>query len=164
MSRGKRGERDVSAHQRGIEGGRHAREESLAQYSLEHEELKLGGHVRVHSIFAEELFGGCEGQTQLFTFSGSSSQENETHLMVLNVILLEHHREGHSNRHIGDNRKQPIRLYSPEGEVVGDLVHSEEGILVCRPADGPGEEEEGEGEEGGVAEGVGREKLDAGDE
>jgi hypothetical protein len=81
--------------------------------------------------------------------------------MMLDMILLEHHGKRHTNGHVGDNRKQSIRLDSPEREIMGNLVYGEERILVGGASDGPGEEEEGEGEEGGVAERVGREELDA---
>jgi len=80
---------------------------------------------------------------------------------MLNMILFEHHSKRHANGHVGDNRKQSIGLDAPEREVVGDFVYGEEGVLVGGPSNGPGEEEKGEGEEGGVAERVGREELDA---
>lgn len=84
--------------------------------------------------------------------------------MVLNVILLEHHRKRHPNRQIRQNRKHPIRLDAPESKVVGNLMHGEEGVLVGGAADEPGEEPEFEAEEGSVAEEVGGRELDEGDE
>lgn len=106
---------------------------------------------------------GCEGVS--FPSRTDAARERvEAHLVVLNVILLEHHGKGHPDGHIGEDGEEAVGLDASEGEVVGNLVHGEESVLVGGTSDGPGEEPEPWGPEGGVAERVGRAELDESDQ
>lgn len=71
--------------------------------------------------------------------------------MVINVILLEHHRKRHPDRHVGRDRKQAVLLDAAEREVVGDLVHGQERVLGAGTAHEPRDKEELEAPERGVA-------------
>jgi len=86
------------------------------------------------------------------------------HLVVLDVVLLEHHGEGDADREVGKDGEEAVLAHAAEGEVVRDLVHGEERVLVGRAADEVGEGPELEREEGCRAQVPRRRELDEGDE
>ena len=69
----------------------------------------------------------------------------------------------HSNRQVGDNGKQPVGGRRAEGQVVGDLVDSQEEVLVAGGAEDVAREPELPREEGGVAQEMGEQELEGDD-
>ena len=84
--------------------------------------------------------------------------------MVLDVVLLEHHRKGNADREVGQDCENAVRADAPERQVVRDLVHREESVLVGRAADHVGEDPELPRPERRFAEVVGGRELDERDE
>lgn len=91
-------------------------------------------------------------------------KDAQTYLVMLDMVLLEHHCHRDSNGQVGDDRKQPIRLHSLERQVVRDLVHSKECILIGCAANHVGESEKEWREDGSVAQIVRSRELENGDE
>lgn len=88
----------------------------------------------------------------------------ESHLVMLNMILFEHHGVRYTNREVCEDSTQSIRLDSLESEIVRNFVDGEEGVLIRSPSDDVGEDEEEGREYGCVAEGNGDAELKERDE
>jgi hypothetical protein len=57
---------------------------------------------------------------------------HDTDLVVLDVVLFEHHGEWYTDGQVGKDGKQAIGADPPECQVVSDLMDGEESVLICR--------------------------------
>lgn len=122
----------------GVEEDLESAEKGLAEDGVEEDGLEGGRKVGVEAVDAEGLVMG-------------------------QMVRAEGGRVGNSDGNVGNNGEEAIGKRRAKGEVVGDLVDSEEKVLVRRRAEDVGYEPKLPAEERGVPEGICQTDLESHD-